>query len=376
MKKLLVFLALLFVFQQHAGAIEDPVLRPNNKVGIHILFPNELSRAGQLVNSNGGKWGYVTIPIQSGDKDLEKWQAFMDLAKQNNIIPIIRISTEGDYFNTKVWRKPTEEDILDFANFLSSLEFPTKNRYIIVFNETNRGDEWGGKASAEEYAKLLSYAVTVFKSKSNDFFIISGGLDNAAATNGTVSIDSFEYLKRMNQAVPGIFNQIDGLGSHSYPNPAFAKPAFTEDAESIATFRYENQLIEDLGSKKLPVFITETGWSSEKVNSSLLQSYYKHAFENVWNDPSVIAVTPFILSANAGPFTQFAFLDTSGNPNKNYQAIESIAKVAGSPSLSTNSEKKIVLAANTSVKEFNPIIDNRRPRKEYLYSLFQWFLRL
>ena len=29
-------------------------------------------------------------------------------------------------------------------------------------------------------------------------------------------------MQQMNDAVPGIFSEIDGLASHSYPNPGFA----------------------------------------------------------------------------------------------------------------------------------------------------------
>src|SRR5207237_665424 len=123
------FLALL---PFKAFAIENPLAVPNNKIGIHILFDSELQQAAQLINSNGGDWGYITIPIQAGDRDLVKWQQFMNAAKQYHVIPILRLATEGDYFNTKVWSKPSPADIMDFANFLNSLTWPVKNRYVIV----------------------------------------------------------------------------------------------------------------------------------------------------------------------------------------------------------------------------------------------------
>src|SRR3989344_2545451 len=149
MKKIiLLLLLLLFLLSPTVSyAIEDPLAVPNNKFGVHILFPDELKDARTLVNSENGDWGYVTIPIQATDKDIVKWQKFMDDAKELHLIPIVRLSTEGDYFNTNVWRKPTEADILDFANFLNSLNWPVKNRYITVFNEVNRANEWGGQVN-------------------------------------------------------------------------------------------------------------------------------------------------------------------------------------------------------------------------------------
>jgi hypothetical protein len=325
----LLSLVLLFSIPQKTYAVVNPAAMPNNKIGIHILFPNELEESAKLINSGGGEWGYVIIPIQSGDKDLGKWQKFMDDAKRLKIIPIIRIATEGDYFNTKVWRKPSETDVLDFANFLSSLSWPTKNRYVVVFNEVNRADEWGGEVNPGEYATLLSYAVTVFKSKSQDFFIISAGFDNASA-NTSESMNEYEYMRGMNTAVPGIFLQIDGLGSHSYPNPAFAQPPTKQDEMSIASYRYQVQLAKNLGGKELPVFITETGWSTERVSSPVISEYLKTAFSSVWSDSNVIAVTPFLLKAGS-PFHMFSFINPDNSFSEQYKMLLELPKVKGTP---------------------------------------------
>src|ERR1035437_1768497 len=141
---LLVLLMLTFSNLNTAHAIYDPTSTLNNKFGIHILFPAELSDAAPLVNSNGGDWGYVAIPMQASDRDLDKWQSFMDDCARRHLIPIIRLATTGDYFNKSSWSQPSNYDVLDFANFLNSLNWPTKNRYVIIFNEPNRGDEWDG----------------------------------------------------------------------------------------------------------------------------------------------------------------------------------------------------------------------------------------
>lgn len=335
MKKLLaliLWVSLFFVFPMQTFAVENPLATPNNKIGIHILFPSELQEAAKLINSNGGDWGYVTIPIQAGDKNLDKWQSFMDQARSLHLIPIIRLATEGDYFNTQVWRKPNEADILDFANFLNSLNWPTKNKFVIIFNEVNRGDEWGGAPSPQEYADLLSYAVSAFKSKSPDFFIISSGMDNAAANTG-IAMNEYNFFQQMNVAIPGIFNQVDGIASHSYPNPGFAVPPTVHTQESITSFAYEKSYIQNFESKDLPVFITETGWSRDKIPDNIVGSYFQTALNSVWNDPDIVAITPFLLRAGGGPFTQFSFLDTSGNPSSAYNAVYNFTKTKGQPTL-------------------------------------------
>lgn len=380
MKKLLYFvlyvLICLFVVSP-AFAVSNPLSVPNNRFGIHILFPAELSQAAKLVNSSGGDWGYVTIPIQAGDKDIKKWQDFMDEAKTLHLIPIIRLATEGDYFNTTVWRKPNYADVLDFSNFLNSLTWPTQNRYIIVFNEVNRADEWGGQANPAEYADILSYAVTAFKSKSPDFFIISAGLDNAAADSGS-TYNEYTFLQDMNTAVPGIFNQIDGLDSHSYPNPGFSMPPSMNTSESIDSFSYEKSYVDSVSSKNLPVFITETGWTQNGISSNTIGGYFQSAMSSAWANTNIVAITPFLLNAGGGPFAQFSFLDSSGNPNPVYIAWSSLPKIKGFPAMpprvlaAATKRNAIPVEDFSETKDKNVVFAINLDTKEAL----KWFLRL
>ncbi len=314
-------------------AIEDPLRVSNNRFGVHILFPEEIERALDLVNSSGGEWGYVTIPIQASDRDLKKWQKFMDDCYKYKLIPIIRIATENYYFDPKVWRKPQQEDIIDFANFLNSLDWPIKNRYVVIFNEVNRADEWGGSFDPREYARLLKYAITTFKSRSQDFFIISAGLDNGAGNNSNNSIDQYSFMLRMNNEVSGIFNNVDGLASHSYPNPGFRQPPNTDTNKSIVSFRYEGELAKQMSGKDLPIFITETGWSLESTKEEKIASYFEEAFNSFWKDKNIVAVTPFLLRAGGGPFAKFSLISNNGSPNLAYRTIQNIPKTKGEPIL-------------------------------------------
>lgn len=384
---LISFLIVFFILHSNPSkvlAVENPLAVPNNKIGIHILFDHELPAASKLVNSTGGDWGYAAIVIQAGDKDLNKWQNLMNAAKKNHIIPIVRLSTEGDYFNTKVWRKPQDNDILDFANFLDSLDWPTKNRYVIVFNEVNRSDEWGGDLNPSEYAQFLSYAVTTFKSKNQDFFIISAGLDNAAPNLGNLYMNQYNYMLQMNNAVPGIFNQIDGLSSHSYPNPGFSQPPFINSPTSINSFQYEKALAKSLSSKDLPVFITETGWSNEVIPDSVIANYYKSALATTWNDPSIIAITPFLYQGSGSVFEKFSFIKPDSSFSKQYQALKNIPKIKGAPKLPDK-----VLSAKTNPadsktqNDSKPVAFSKKPEQKQetvlpkqLTGIIKWLLKV
>jgi len=373
---LLIFATLLSLTfsARNVHAIVDPDSFPNNKFGVHILFTTELPEAARLVNSSGGDWGYITIPVQAGDKDIVKWQKFMDDCGKLHLIPIIRIATENYYFNTSFWRKPTREDILDFANFLNSLNWPVKNRYIVVFNEVNRDDEWGGTPNPQEYAIILNYAVSAFKSLSDDFFIISAGLDNASAN------DQYYYMILMNQEVPGIFNQIDGLGSHSYPNPAFSVPPWIVTRKNINSFKFERNLAFELSGKNLPVFITETGWSREKLSENKIGQYFNYAFESVWSDKNIVAVTPFLLQSGLGPFFQFTLLNENGEYNEISKALSKIPKTKGNPTIDIQpSSSAFKNTVNIPFKTFPKLMQYETSptlRAKAITPFLKWLLRL
>lgn len=374
---LLIFLS-FFLFPHLALAIENPLSVSNNKVGIHILFPQELEKAAALVNSSGGDWGYVVIPIQAGDKDLVKWQNFMDQARKFHLIPIIRLASEGDYFNTKVWRKPTNADVLDFANFLNSLSWPIKNRYVIVYNEVNRGNEWGGSPNPKEYADILSYTIASFKHLSNDFFIISAGMDNAAATT-PISMNEYDFLTQVQTSNPGIFSQIDGMASHSYPNPAFSQPPTYLSKTSIVSFLYEKNLLQGFANKDLPVFITETGWAQDVVGQDTAAHYLSTAFQTVWNTDSVVAITPFLLQAGSGPFTPFSFFDSSGKENTVYTTLHDLPKVKGTPHV--NPEQVLsaqTISSSVPMERFRKIQQSNFPDQLEMgiKKIFKFFLHI
>lgn len=335
-----------------ALAAYSPLSVQNNKFGIHILFPDELNKAADLINSSGGDWGYVTIPIKASDKNIDKWQKFMDDCKKYHLIPLIRLATDGDFFNQSAWSKPTDGDIMDFANFLNSLSWPTQNRYIIIYNEPNRADEWGGAPSSSEYAEILDYAAQEFKSVNPDFFVISAGLDNASVNDPKgQSINEFTYMSQMDDAVPGIFSKIDGLGSHSYPNPGFSAPP-SALREGIDSFYYQNTLVYSLTGKELPVFITETGWSADSISYDVQANYYKQTLDNYWNDSNIVAITPFVFDAG-DPFAKFSFLK-NGNQTGIYNVYKNFPKIKGQPLLAKDfTESMQNQTGIVPVKKFN-----------------------
>ncbi|MBI2008210.1 DUF192 domain-containing protein [Candidatus Amesbacteria bacterium] len=318
MKKiwLLIFVPTILLIPDSLFAFYDPLSVPNNKYGVHILEPGEITAAAKLVNSSGGDWGYVTVPLRSDDRDREKWHKFFTLAGKLHIIPLVRLATYPDPAAAG-WVKPNVYDLVDFANFLADMPWPTQNRYLIIFNEPNHAKEWGGGVDPVQYATLLLDAQDIFKSRSQDFFLLTAGLDMSAPTNRT-SLDALEFYRQMSLQ-PAWKQAVDGFSVHAYPNPAFTAPVTSTTRYGLTSYRYELKL---LNSPALPLFITETGSVSPG-------NFYPQAF-TIFTDPQIVAVTPFILFAGAGEFTKFSLLNTPA-----YQAIQNLPKTTGSPLLNS-----------------------------------------
>ncbi len=285
----------------------------------------------------------MTVPLRADDRDPVKWQKFFDTAKEKHLIPLIRLAT---VMVPGGWEKPTLYDAVDFANFLNDLNWPTKNRYIIVYNEPNHATEWGGAVDPADYARILDGTAQIFKQRSDAFFILPAGLD-AAAPNAQGYMSLYSFLNFVAQSNPTALARIDGWNSHSYPNPAFSGRPWDTSAHSVVSFRQENQYIAQMTGKKLPVFITETGWSNLALADETVGEYYRIALTNVWSDSQIVAITPFILMAGDGPFKQFSLLNPDGSPKPQYLAIKGINKVAGKPEL-TNTQLAQVLGTETT----------------------------
>ena len=337
MRVLFLLLVATLFLPQSIAAKYDPLSVPNNKYGIHIVDPNDLGSTKELVNSNLGDWGYVTLVIQEDDRDHGKWQRVFNDMRSLHLIPIVRIAThiQGDS-----WAKPYKDSASDWARFLHSLNWPIENRYVVLFNEPNHANEWGKTLEPEEYARTLVAHAQKLRETSEDFFILPAGLDVSAASDGR-TLDASVYLSRMFAAEPKLADYLDGWTSHSYPNPAFSGSPYAVGRGTLRSYQWELMRLKELGvTKKLPVFITETGWVHREgvtPNSALLTTDQVGAnlvvaANTVWNDPNIVAVTPFVLSYQGLPFDHFSWKKLgSSDYYSHYYAYQKLIKLNGRP---------------------------------------------
>lgn len=338
-KKITVIVALIVfttsIIPETARAAQNPLAVPNNPFGIHILNEGDLEDAASLVNSSGGDWGYVTLVIRKDERDKDRWQAVFNKMRRLHLIPIVRIATnqtEGG------WEKPSFGEIDGWASFLNSLNWVTKNRYIIIGNEPNHATEWGGEINPEEYSDYLFTFTKKLKASSLDFFVLPAGLD-ASAPTGREHMSEDLFLQRMHRKNPEVFENIDGWTSHSYPNPGFSASEDRRGRGTVTTYDWELDFLESLGvGKKLPVFITETGWAHDRdtgrnsgidvnnVGKRLLQAY-----NTAWRDERIVAITPFVLNYQNEPFEAFSWKNKEGEFYPFYYEVKNHPKPKGEP---------------------------------------------
>lgn len=337
MKKIIKKLLFMFIFMVF---VIKPVFADeakNNKFGIHLAQPHleDLVKAKLLLNSTGGDWGYVTLVMQENDRNKDKWQEIFDKMREYHLISLVRIATQPE---GNSWRRPTKEDADSWVEFLDSLNWVVKNRYVILFNEPNHATEWGSSVDAKNYADTMLLFAQKLKQKNPDFFVMLAGLDASAPQALPSYQDESSFLQQVfnSETIQQWNTVLSGLASHSYPNPGFSGIPYGFGRGTVRTYQWELDLLKQLGIKDMPVFITETGWV--RGDESQVADNYKIAFENVWlPDGRVVAVTPFVFDYQGDPFLSFSWKLPSIQASETHEfyqqfyTVQGITKEKGNP---------------------------------------------
>lgn len=308
-----------------------------NIFGLHLTQPDDIHSAKNIINSSGGDWGWTTIVIRADQLHQQVWQEFFDNCRRFHITPILRLSTT---MGADSWQRPELSQIDSLANFLGSLNWPTKSKHIILFNEINHASEWGGQVDIKNFTDMAIYTAKKFKQINPDFVILSSPLDLAAPEKPSLFKSAENVYREIYLYKPEYFDLIDALASHSYPNHGFVGSPKDRGQYSITGYTWELSYLQNLGIRKtFPVFITETGWPHREGEPSnnyfyttkTAAQFLKEAI-NIWKqDPRITAITPFIYNYPHQPFDHFSWLDTNNQLYPSYQKIVDLPKTKNSP---------------------------------------------
>lgn len=311
----------------------------NNIIGMNVATINtsELQEISDLVTYGTGSWGYITFVIQDTDRDHAKWQGIFDQLKAKKLIPIVRLATHAEGGN---WARPSSTDSGSWTTFLDGLNWPVTNRYIVLFNEPNHGQEWGGSVEPEDYGTVAKAFASALTTRDANFKVMIAGLDSAAPSANPQYETETTFLDRMLSTftVNDMNQYLSGWASHSYPRNYTAPPTET-GRNSIKNYEWELSWLNGKGVKPLPVFITETGWRHDQIGDSTATSYYLSAFQDVWmKDSRIKAVTPFVYDYPASPFDGFSWKTASGDFYPQANSLRLLPKIYSHPAGEANPE--------------------------------------
>ena len=328
-----------------------PIPNSENKKGVHLLLADtyadwplsEWREHMTYAREATGEWGYVVQLVRLDDLDRVRWQHFMALCAELHLTPIIRLATTSNA-TIDGWDAPPQNRdggyrtvARQYATFLAELTWPTDRHFVMVGNEPNHGNEWGGMPNPSEYAHFLIDVADAVHAADPDAIVLNAGLDTFSPhSNGRQigdsppMIDAESFMDGMVAAQPHVFTYIDAWASHPYPLGAFVEPPENQQFQvdylngainpqhveppdgvfnrGINGYTWELFKLETLGEVGLPVFVTETGWrfgeagwvSAETAAQYLHDSLCKQtdAF-NAWQfDARVVAVVPFAFNGD------------------------------------------------------------------------------
>jgi hypothetical protein len=302
------FSILLWVFYVHD-------LAPDKR-GVHLLLDDgrnvwdtgrwyeHLQYAQQVVGSGG----FVVELIRADDLNIERWQYFMDLCATLRLTPVLRLATTFDRENNW-WNTPTLDAdgsystiASQYTAFVAGLDWSTDSHYIIVGNEPNHGNEWGGQPDPAAYARFLIEVSDALHTADSQAVVLNAGFDpytpntgSQPFTDGMYYIDEESFLDGMIVAYPDVFSHIDIWASHSYPqgpftlppwvqaygrdmlndavNPQHSEPPANTYNRGVNGYEWELWKLSTYGVNDLPVMITETGWRhSESTDPNALDN--------------------------------------------------------------------------------------------------------
>ena len=318
-------LCLLYIMANPPGALGQ-YNGDNNKIGVHLISPTdeEIAEACRsLANANGGSGGKLTLTLVKGI-DTGTLQRFHDIARNEQCMFIHPIKNS---FDDPYWKPLDESTINYFVDLFKNIRPSTKYLYVVLGNEVNRGDEWGGECDPAGYAHIARSAAEKLKLNVPNIQIGLAGLD-AYAPNGGFYCSRDYFLREVVKAEPSLINDyIDFQVVHEYPDADM-----TGSLRSL--WKSEKAVLADLGVKKdLPVVISEIGWRRHRGLTDIVaaQRLY-HAVERLNAEPQIWAITPFVYKYCGQPFDDFSLVNCDNNmPTTGFNFLADLPKVKGDP---------------------------------------------
>ena len=202
----------------------------------------------------------------------EKYDEIVDLAEQNGMEVIVRISNPPEWTRAAGDAPGTfapPDNVQDFADFVTAVvsRYKGRVRYYQLWNEPNIYPEWGSyPISPEQYTELLQAGATAARAADPNVVIIAGALaatinlqpNDPAPAN---SLSDLLFLQRMYDAGAAPYFDImavQGYGLWSGPTDRRMHPRVL----NISHHKFIRDLMEKNGDAHKPIWLAEMNWNA------------------------------------------------------------------------------------------------------------------
>ncbi|MCC6174812.1 MAG: hypothetical protein IT305_05880 [Chloroflexi bacterium] len=301
----------------------------NNIVGLNLArhhAPAYIKAAADVVNANGGDWGYVTVLLTYDERDVPRaadlLQVLLDRCYEAHVQPVVRLGTRFDVA-TGIWERPAPDDPEKWRAYLERGRWPARTVWVIPANEPNLGREWGGSVDVGGYTRHLERTLDVF-ADSDRFKVVNAPLSLANGSDLPRMQDAFEFTTAMARLSPGLFGRLPALASHSYRVETQGDDLrYTERA-------YEAELAA-IG-RDMPVLIVESGLAPGASDADSA-AFFARAFGEWQADPRIVFATPLFWDPDANTAWMFRLDDLGrlATTSETYQRLRELPRTGGSP---------------------------------------------
>ncbi len=330
---------------------------PVNRFGVGLVGPGN---AGQwdLTADLVGHGGHIKLIFPGVDLNTSgpeaSWVTAVQESYNRELVPVIRLGPHWGDRHVRNMSDDTSHSTYTqlaqrYAQVVAGLPLRTGWPLVIeVHNEPNLCYEWAchpGETPthhnmppdymhytdmAHEYAYFLRDVADALHDLGDPRIRVTNGAlapggavtcqcDGSGYTAGVTAVD---FIAEMQSAVPGIWSQLDAWASHPYPAEGLGWGFFVPYGSAMPGLLYFEQELSAMGVS-LPVYITETGWTTDLgASRNDIATWTVDAYNDPWlTHPDIAAVMPFMLQDSA--WESFAWVDSGGAPYPVYTAVRS-----------------------------------------------------
>ena len=312
---------------------EDRPPLPNNIVGLNLARlhqPRYIWAAAEVVNANGGSWGYVTILLTTQDRDSAvadyMLQQVLDRCFESRLQPIVRVGTRFDVEHRRLGAAHARRSVPAGALLFERVTLAEPDRLDRARQRAeSRAASGAATVDVPVYARYLERFLDAFE-ESERFKVVNAplNLSNATPACRRCRTPSSSWPS-FGQLAPSVLERLPAWASNSYQVDGVGR------GHPLHPSGYQAEL-EAIG-RDMPVIITESGVLRRR-NEDEEARFFVEAYADWRDDPRIVAATPLLWDPDVGRSLDVHVRRERRRHQRTapaYRRLRELPRVAGSP---------------------------------------------